>query len=477
MVRTEHASLELNQNPLMTPMRIKAMKNSDRLRDIFGIRVHTLTNGSRKLGQIIYHTPSPFSTQTESVYFKGPPGSGKSWGAYSLAGQTFFGEGRTWIIIDTKFSYFGNNRPNLKQRDNIKLFKGHPQGIPGNLMHIIAPQYYLEAASPREIDESLVTNYYKIPLRFICKNVLTLFELVKANRSAQYSAELDERFKQILIKTNNHPSLDDVYEMISEIIEDDNYSRVKSIYLSMFGKIQQLAKYTIDEKSQWSAIGEALFKTVEQSQIAGYKIPSWIVFTLGHSEHPEEPKNLAFISTVLTEIYAFAKQARLNNLPISLGIFMDELHTYVRDTQASSRASIHDLLFAWGRSSKVLRCFATQKDDQLDKIFRDDFGKLDASGTYSTVIGYDAIPEPGYAKYLNRLNSNPLQLDQPYYVPKIKTCPPLMCVEDDEPNDKKWIEKMKRERYINEKMTKNNVSFAPAVDPRLAFSYESLKAL
>lgn len=479
MSNGKRASIEINYDSKLSPDMRRAILHTDRKKIVFGRRVHTLSNGNYKLGDIVYHRPYPYKNQEESIYLKGMPGSGKTWGGYSIAGQTFFGEARTWIFIDTKGSYIGNNRPNLKQKNNLRLFNARPQGIPGNLIKIIAPKYYLEAASPREIDDSLVTDYYTIPLRFICKNVLTLFELVKANKSAQYSAELDERFKQLLIYTNNKPTLDDIYEMINEIVENPDYSRVRNVYTGMMGKIRNLAKYTIDENAQWSAIGQALFDTVRQSQIAGYKIPSWIIFTLALSEHPEEEKNLAFISTLLTEIYAFAKYARMNNLPISLGIFLDELHTWVRDAKSSARLSIHDLFFAFGRSFQIKRCFATQNDDQLDKVFKDDISKISDIGRYSVVAEYTLRPEPGYAAYLNRLDHNPLQHDQPLFVPKLKTCPPLMCVESDQPNDLKWIEEMTREMVKNNYGQKKDKyrNFMPKIDNRLGFDYNQLKAL
>jgi hypothetical protein len=314
-----------------------------------------------------------------------------------------------------------------------------PLGIPHHLIDVIAPSYYVETLSPREIDDTWVTDYYKIPLLFICKNVQTLFELTKSNKGSQYSAYLDESFKQLLVRTNNKPSLGEIYDMIQDIVDDDDMSRIKWVYEGMFKKIQQMAKYTIDEDedNQWSAIGKSLQKAVDQSREAGYMIPRWIVFTLSHSEHPEEPKNLAFLSTVLTEIYAFAKHSRKYGLPIKFGVMLDELHTYVRDKQASSRSAIHDLLFAWGRTSRVLRMFITQKDDQLDKVFRDNIKKDLRQGTYATLLSCENIPEPGYAEYLNRVNPNPKIVDQPYYIPKVKTAPPMCCVEDDEPNNEK----------------------------------------
>lgn len=359
-----------HDDPLQSDSRIESIASSDRKQLVLGRRVHILNNGQRKMGGIVTHNPSPHKSQTEAIYFKGPPGSGKSWAAYAVAGQSFFSEGRTWILLDTKFSFIGNNRGNFEFEKEIKSYYGRVLGIPGDQIDVIAPQYYVEGLSPQEIRDTWVTDYYRVPLRFCTLPVM--FELTKMNKKAGYAGSFDQRFKDLLIRTSNRPKLSDVFDMLRDIANDPAMKRMKWVYDMMIRKIQEVARWTIDdgsdkkhpERGEWSAITECLFRAVKESQETGKPRARWIVFTLGHSEHPEDDMNLALVSCVLTEIYAFAKFARMHNLPISLGVMMDELHTYVRNKDASTRAAIHDLLFAWGRTSRVQRLFLSLPPDE-----------------------------------------------------------------------------------------------------------------
>lgn len=637
--------LKIQSNPLHSEARVNAIKKTKRKRLILGLQVHTFPNGLWKLGGIVYHHPSPFGSQTEAIYFKGPPGSGKSWAAYSLAGQSFFAENRTWVLIDTKLSvtkntkvyvkingkeqnikignlideilpsnkitqeknieylnyqvmsldsnhnvswkpihavskhkspqkiikittrsgrtiesteghsfvtlnkgkygsmkgsdlkkgdyipiannnpiekrkidrenaflidlqlenintiqiskigqlsitqktniqhlinsnvwwdkiesieyldptsefvydicvketenfmlsnscivhnsYLGNNRPNYTFMDNIRNVNGFPNGIAHTQIDVIAPMYYVAGLTPEEINDSWVTDYYRVPLRLCTLPVM--FELTKLNKKAGYASSFDQKFKDLMIRTNNNPQISDIHEMINEIIADDRMSRMKWVYQMMQTKIEEVADNTICE-DRWSPVGKCLERAAEEGRAR------WIVFTLGHAQNPEDDLNLAIVSTVLKEIHMFSEIVRHNptRYPnFQIGVMMDELHTYVRNKDASTRGAIHDLLFAWGRTSKVLRMFLTQKDDQLDKVFRDNIEKsVSPVGTYQCVISCSAIPEPGYVTYVNRVQPNPAKPDQPLYYPKVKSVPPLFEVESDEPDNEKWKDKL-----------------------------------
>jgi len=107
------------KNALYTKRWIQAMQTTNRKKVILGREIVKLPNNQRYFKDIVYHTPSPYSQLTESIYCKGRPGSGKSWVVYSIAVQTFFSENRTWIIIDTKGSVSWNTEIFIKWKGKV----------------------------------------------------------------------------------------------------------------------------------------------------------------------------------------------------------------------------------------------------------------------------------------------------------------------------------------------------------------------
>jgi hypothetical protein len=180
---------------------------------------------------------------------------------------------------------------------------------------------------------------------------------------------------------------------------------------------------------------EALFKAAEE------KRPRIIVFTLKHAKTPQDDVNLAMVTAVLTEIKQFAEYARMHQIPVSLGVLVDELHTFVRKSHSTSVEMIHDLMFAWGRTSKLWRIYMTQKQEQLPKTFRDVIESLKLGGTFQNIISCQHVPTPGFGKFLDRLHArdenSPVD-ETPRFYPKVKFMPPLCEVESDFLNDDDW---------------------------------------
>ncbi len=448
-------------NPLYSKEWFEALKTTNRKMATLGRSVHRLTNGAFVDGKVAKHIPSPFKSLTESIYTKGPPGSGKSWVIYAIAVQTFFAERRTWVLFDTKGSHLGNNRPNMKYLDIIRSMGGKPRGIPYTQIDVIAPEYYVQEATNEMILQKHITGMYRIPLRLLELNAM--FELTKLNTGTSYASTFDQKFKDIKIQTRGNPKLADIYNVLSQYAQNKRMKRVAWTFDMLYQKIQDVADRVIDENHRWSRVGEALFRAASENK------PRWIVFTFSLTRHPEEDMNLALVSSVLGEIYDFADYARMNNLRISLGVMIDELHTYVRNKDASTSQAIHDLLMAWGRTSRVLRCFLTQKDDQLPKGFRDEIGKMSPVGTYDVVIECRRIPTPGHLSYLSRATPSMDNPEIPLWYPLVRSCPPLCEVESDQPDDEKW-KRDTAERYMRErKIPQYSKFFPPQVDNRMRF--------
>lgn len=422
----------------LSQRRQRLILTSQRKRLILGREVQKQVRRTN-MGRILYYEPSPADTNTEGTLIYGPPGAGKTYIGYALASQSYFAEGRTWIILDTKLSYIGNNRPNVEYAAELMEHGLVPMGIPSENMTVAAPSFYINAATPKELDATKVTDVYKIPLRLCSPRIL--FELAKMNRGAAYSATFDMKFKELLQKTNKRPTKKQLFDMIKTgIIENDDYPNViKWAYKNLIQKIREVENFTIDDTCYWSVIGEALKRASETGR------PGWIVFTLAHAQNAQDDANLALVTAVLEEIKEFAQEARINGYNIKLGVMIDEMHTFVRQSDKSSTEAIHDLIFMWGRTSKVWRMFMTQKKEQLPKTFQDDIAKHEMLGTYQNLIECQSIPESGYGKMLDRLNAqsrNDVMSDEPRYLPGIKFCPPLIEVESNISDDEQWRQKV-----------------------------------
>jgi intein/homing endonuclease len=332
-------------------------------------------------------------------------------------------------------SYLGNWRPNLAFAEDLAEFGMQPRGIPGSQIDIIAPEYYMQYISTDEIRRTCVTQKYRIPLA-LCRLGI-MFELTKLKKGAGYAAQFEVLFQNLLKETNNNPTIDQFKKMTEDMMQDDKFpGNMVWVFNMMLDRIDRIAKFTIDDKHQWSPVGDALFKAARENK------PRWIVFTLAHSQSPTDAANLAMLTAVLEEVKAFAKKMKVANTYVPLGVFIDELHTFVNDPQSTSVHAVHDLMHAWGRSSKVWRMYATQKQEQLPKTFRDSVDNITSAGTYQNIISCQQVPEPGYGRFLDRLhgrgNDDSPVSNMPRLYPAVKYCPPMIEVESDYADDKDW---------------------------------------
>lgn len=335
-------------------------------------------------------------------------------------------------------SYLGNWRPNIAFCNDLVDHGIMPAGIPGDQIDVIAPEYYINQCDPDLIRETHVTRTYRIPLS-LCRLGI-MFELTKLKKGAGYAATFEVQFNELLKRTNRNPTMQQLEDMINDVILDDNTPRnIEWTFKMMIGRIKQIADFTIDDQHQWSPVGESLFRAARE------KKPRWIVFTLGHAQSPSDPVNLAMLTAVLEEIKVFSDKVRMNNLNINLGVMIDELHTYVRNKNSTSWLAIHDLIQAWGRSAKIWRIFMTQRQEQLPKMFQDSIDKLSLQGVYQNIVSCQAVPDPGYGQFLDRLHGRVDRMitDKPRYYPKVKFCPPMIEVESDWSDDKEWAMEMR----------------------------------
>ena len=397
---------------------------------------------------IAYHVPSPSDSSYESIYNKGLSGSGKTWGGYSLAGQTFFAEKRTWIIFDTKRSYIGNTRPNIKFKKQLEANGLFPMGIPPENMHVISPKQYIDMAAskdPDEIRRSWITAPYRVPLRFC--SLHTMFEITNQNKNAQYATTFNEVFKQIIAEEGAEITLEHINQRILEILSKPEYARSRSIIKQMLARIEDMDSH-IESGVEWSSVGKALMKAKETAE------PQWIVVTFALGDTIDDQTNFAMMSAILIELKVFAEKAKTMNWPVKLGVMIDELHAFTKDKKSSTRYMIHDLIHMWGRTNKIIRLVMTQFDSQLDKEFRDTINLKNyiGSGTYSFVNEFKTIPTPGTITHLNRQMPNKHEPEKPILYPRVLSCPPLFEVESDMYDNNewtKWAKRYYRKEYID----------------------------
>ena len=442
----------------LSKRKAEALVTTKRKMLVLGRHVRLTIHGVQ-IGGMAWYEPSPFPSEYENTFIYGPSGSGKTYTAYGLASQSFFFENRTWLIIDTKLSYIGAWRANIAFAEDLAEFGLYPRGIPSTQIDIIAPEYYMQYVSPDEIRRTRVTASYRIPLA-MCRLAI-MFELTKLKKGAGYAATFEVLFQNLLKETNYKPTLDQFKKMTEDMMQDDRFpSNLIWVFNMMLDRIDRIAKFTIDDQHQWSPVGEALFRAAREGR------PRWIVFTLAHAQSPTDVANLAMLTAVLDEVKAFAKKAKVNGFNIPLGVFIDELHTFVNDPQSTSVKAVHDLMHAWGRSSKIWRIYATQKQDQLPKTFRDSVENLTNAGTYQNIVSCQQVPEPGYGKFLDRLHGRsddgPVS-DSPRFYPSVKFCPPMIEVESDYVDEDDWRRAM-IEKYSGVKRKPKPISNEPWED-------------
>jgi hypothetical protein len=207
------------------------------------------------MGGIAYYEPSAYDSQYENTLVYGASGSGKTWVGISLMIQSFLAEKRTWVMIDTKGSFLGLWRPNVGHMEEIMEHGLYPVGIPKDLMTIVAPEYFMKMVDIKAIRDDHVTHPYKIPL-VLCGLAL-MFELTKMSKGASYAATFEVKFNELLIQTNNQPTIAMFEAMIEDMITDDSFPKqLLWVFKMMMQKIKEIANFTIDEKHQWSSIGK-----------------------------------------------------------------------------------------------------------------------------------------------------------------------------------------------------------------------------
>ncbi len=435
--------------------REEAMRASNRARLILGRHVKETISGVES-GGIAYYEPSAYDSQYENTLVYGPSGSGKTWVGYSLMAQSFFAEQRTWIVVDTKSSFQGTWRPNVGQMEEIFSHGICPMGIPASQVDIIAPEYFMKMVPVDKIRESRITDSYKIPL--VMCGLALMFELTKLSKGASYAATFEVKFNELLIQTQNKPTVAAFEKMINDLVSDPKFPKqLMWVFNMMLQKIKEIAGFTIDEQNQWSSVGRALFRAARENK------PRIIYFTLKDAKTPQDDVNLALLTAVLTEVKVFAEHARHAGLNVRLGVLIDELHTFVRVKDSTSVQMIHDLIFAWGRTSKIWRIYMTQKQEQLPKTFRDSIDELKSQGTFQNIISCQAVPEPGYGKMLDRLHARDdgsTTDDTPRFYPKVKFMPPICEVESDIPDNETWkVYWARKLSGMNPRSTGENVSW------------------
>ena len=105
-----------------------------------------------------------FNSQNERILIEGQSGSGKTWCAFNLIGQTFFEHEYSWLFFDIMDSYKGIELPQVHKTDLLNRLHINPRGISNNQIHIFKPFDYI-SNTEQNIHE------YRIPLWVLCQNI------------------------------------------------------------------------------------------------------------------------------------------------------------------------------------------------------------------------------------------------------------------------------------------------------------------
>jgi hypothetical protein len=126
---------------------------------------------SPKLGKTIFLNITSKNSHVRTL-ITGSNGSGKTFTAFSIAGQSFFLEKRSWIIIGNSMQHVGNEHPRDEMQQfgieprKLQPFGLEPTGIPPDATSIgIHNGAFLKDES--RCIENAMKEIYKIPIRFI----------------------------------------------------------------------------------------------------------------------------------------------------------------------------------------------------------------------------------------------------------------------------------------------------------------------
>jgi hypothetical protein len=391
------------------------MRQAGRAPLVLGKRLKVDESGIRPLGREYYY-PSSDINNIENLFVYGQSGSGKTWGLMNLIGQSFFKERRSWVIIDSKGSYRGNHLAHERFSSELRELGLEPRGIPPELMVVTAPEYYINGLSRRKIERDQITHSYRIPISVA--SIPILFEITKLQSNTQYAATYNMEWKKMLARTMGSPTKQDLYNMLNNISMNAN-STIQRWSENLIDRIQAAEDLTLTE-SQYSPVGAALLQAAYDHR------PRWIVVTFKHAENSGDPINLAIYAAVLDEIRRITELAKDHDLDLRVGLCVDELQYYAdkdkKDTVAFTQTK--ECIYRWGRSNRLFRVWATQKNEHLDTLLQDDINEFKRTGTYQKVINFFTIKDPGYCAYMDRQRQNAFDLNLPYIVPYVKTPPP-----------------------------------------------------
>jgi len=319
-------------------------------------------------------------------------------------------------------SYLGCHKPNTAFGKQLRENGLRPMGIPQKLMKVIAPEFYVTSLNPSDIRDDWITNMYKIPIAF--SSLPILFGITNMSAGSQYGATYDVAWKELMKRTHRKPTLEDVMEML-QMMMDGAPSGSQRWYETLMNAISRVADLTLTN-DRWSPVGKALL------QSAIDKKPRWIVVTFKHAEYSGDPINLAIYSAIFEEIRAIAEMSIKKKWDLRIGTFVDELQYFAPKDNAKDNIALKttkECIYRWGRTNKIWRVWATQRNEHLVTLLQDRIEKFSRDGTYQKVIKCFSINEPGYCSLMDRQRAHKLNLNLPYFVPIIKSAPPMFEVE------------------------------------------------
>lgn len=315
-------------------------------------------------------------------------------------------------------SYLGNHLPNDEYKDELKKYGLRPMGIPKKYMVVTAPEYYINGLSNQEIEMDQITDSYRIPISMA--NIPILFSITKLNPNTMYSSSYDMNWKKMMARTRRRPKKVDLYNMLNEIMIGQNNTTARW-YETLINKIRDAEDLTLTENS-FSPVGKALLQSAYDHK------PRWIVVTFKHADASADSINLAIYAAVLEEVRRVTTIVKRMNFDLRVGLYVDEMQYYLRDTNTPAYQQTVEAIYRWGRSNRLFRVWGTQTNRHLDPLLQDDIRKFDREGTYQKVIHFTRIGGPGYCTYMDRQRENAFDLEAPYYAPLVKTPPPMFKI-------------------------------------------------
>jgi len=402
---------------LPTKTMIQKLRKGGRSPLLLGKRLQIDRKGRRSAGLEFYY-PDPNPDNVENLFNYGQSGSGKTWGMMNLIGQSYWFEKRTWVIIDSKGSYLGNNFANDEYKSELKSFKLPALGIPKKYMVVTAPEYFINGLTNQEMKMDQITHSYRIPIAMA--NIPILFSITKLNPKTMYSSAYDMNWKRMMARTQRKPRRVDLYNMLNEIMMGQNNTTARW-YETLINKIRDAEDLTLTE-DLYSPVGKAMLQSAFDHK------PRWIVVTFKHADTSADSINLAIYAAVLEEVKRVTTIAKRMNFDLRVGLYVDEMQYYLREKDTPAYQQTIDAIYRWGRANRVFRVWGTQTNRHLDPLLQDDIRKYDRDGTYQKILYFTRMGGPGYCKYMDRQRENAFDLHTPYIVPVVKTPPPMFKI-------------------------------------------------